>query len=72
MLYRVYARSSRLNAVLNVVKQIHTSPSSYGQKPKPAPRKAPSLPVLREKAKEGAKVGKPYGEYHTLLLFPRG
>jgi hypothetical protein len=67
MLYRAYARSSRLNAA----KQIHTSPS-YGQKPKPAPRKAPSLPILREKAKEEVKVEEPYGEYHTLLLFPRG
>ena len=68
MLYRVYARSSRLNSA----KQIHTSPSSYGQKPKPAPRKAPSLPVVREKAKEGVKMEEPYGEYHILLLFPRG
>lgn len=60
MLYRVYTRSSRLNAV----KQIHTSPSSYAQKLKQIPQTQRDArpPVTKTEVTEEAVVDEPYGE----------
>ena len=65
MLYRVYTRSSRLNAA----KQIHTSPSSYAQKLKPIPQRPPRPFVVEEKVKEEEVVDEPYGKYY--MPFPK-
>ena len=64
MLYRVYTRSSRLNAA----KQIHTSPSSYAQKLKPVPQRGSGPLVVKGKVKEEVAADEPYGEYPILLL----
>jgi len=64
MLYRVYTRSSRLNAA----KQIHTSQLAYVHKLKPSPRKCSRPSVVRGKVEEEVVPDDSYGEYYTLLL----
>ena len=61
MLYRAYTRSSKFDTV----KRIHTSPSSYAQKLKYVPQRAPRPPI-KERAKEEVVADEPYGEYHVL------